>query len=91
MLIYPQSIGVLLSGSWVLLQLLLGPIVSQLLVEPPIEDSSDINMTEWATVQQMDDTLVSCLGQMALTAGTDLLWKPLNHEVINGLGCISTS
>ncbi|CAM6046465.1 unnamed protein product [Sphagnum compactum] len=63
-------------------QLLLGPIVSQLLVEPPIEDSSDINMTEWVTVQQMDDTLVSCLGQMALTAGTDLLWKPLNHEVL---------
>jgi U3 small nucleolar RNA-associated protein 10 len=82
MLIYPQSIGVLLSGSWVLLQLLLGPIVSQLLVEPPIEDSSDIILTEWATVRQMDDTLVSCLGQMALTAGTDLLWKPLNHEVL---------
>ncbi|CAM6083052.1 unnamed protein product [Calypogeia fissa] len=65
-------------------QLLLAPIVSQLVVEAPTEvpmlkqgEASDI-----PSLQEMDDTLVSCLGQMALTAGTDLLWKPLNHEVL---------
>ncbi|KAL2932885.1 hypothetical protein RDABS01_016004 [Bienertia sinuspersici] len=59
--------------------LLLKPIVSQLNVEPPagIEDHPDI-----PSVKEVDDILVSCVGQMAITAGSDLLWKPLNHEVM---------
>ncbi|KAL5979877.1 hypothetical protein ACLOJK_038989 [Asimina triloba] len=64
----PFSVGVLLK-----------PIVSQLLVEPP---ASIEQFPTVPTVEQVDDTLVSCLGQMAVTAGSDLLWKPLNHEVL---------
>ncbi|KAL6311451.1 hypothetical protein AAG906_005381 [Vitis piasezkii] len=37
---------------------------------------------ETPPVQEVDDLLVACIGQMAVTAGTDLLWKPLNHEVL---------
>jgi len=59
-------------------QLLLKPIVSQLVVEPPplLEEHPDI-----PSVKEVDDTLVLCVGQMAVTAGSDLLWKPLNYEV----------
>ena len=54
------------------------PIVSQLVVEPPasLEEYSCI-----PSIKEVDDLLVDCVGQMAVTAGTDLLWKPLNHEV----------
>ncbi|KAK3033239.1 hypothetical protein RJ639_033119 [Escallonia herrerae] len=31
---------------------------------------------------EVDDLLVACVGQMAVAAGTDQLWKPLNHEVL---------
>lgn len=60
-------------------QLLLKPVVSQLLVEPPpsLEEHPDI-----PSVMEVDDVLVSCIGQMAVTAGSDLLWKPLNYEVL---------
>ncbi|XP_021761936.1 uncharacterized protein At3g06530-like [Chenopodium quinoa] len=60
-------------------QLLLKPIVSQLIVEPPacIEDHPDI-----PSLEEADEILVSCVGQMAVTAGSDLLWKPLNYEVL---------
>jgi U3 small nucleolar RNA-associated protein 10 len=60
-------------------QLLLKPIVSQLVVEPPtlLEEHPAI-----ASVNEVDELLVVCIGQMAVTAGTDLLWKPLNHEVL---------
>lgn len=63
---------------FIALQDLLEPIVSQLTVEPPasLEEHPDI-----PSVQEVDDLLVSCIGQMAVTAGSDLLWKPLNHEV----------
>lgn len=66
-------------------QLLLKPIVSQLIVEPPahINNHSDI-----PSLEEVDDILVSCLGQMAVAAGSDLLWKPLNYEVIAKLFCI---
>lgn len=60
------------------LQVLLKPIVSQLVVEPPA------SLEEYASIpslKEVDDLLVTCVGQMAVTAGTDLLWKPLNHEV----------
>lgn len=52
--------------------------MSQLAVEPPasIECHPDIPSTK-----EVDDLLVACIGQMAITAGSDLLWKPLNHEV----------
>ncbi|KAK9102857.1 hypothetical protein Sjap_020111 [Stephania japonica] len=53
--------------------------VSKLVVEAPasIDESEDV-----PSVKEVDDSLVSCLGQMAVTAGSDLLWKPLNHEVL---------
>ncbi|KAK6936870.1 U3 small nucleolar RNA-associated protein 10, N-terminal [Dillenia turbinata] len=58
---------------------LLKPVVSQLVAEPPasLEEHLDI-----PSVKEVDDTLVACIGQMAVTAGSDLLWKPLNHEVL---------
>lgn len=60
-------------------QLLLKPIVSQLVVEPPalLEEHPEI-----PSVKEVDDILVLCVGQMAVTAGSDLLWKPLNYEVL---------
>lgn len=60
------------------LQVLLKPIVSQLIVEPPANLEEHVNVP---SVDEVDDLLVVCIGQMAVTAGTDLLWKPLNHEV----------
>lgn len=60
-------------------QVLLKPIVSQLIAEPPalLEEHPSI-----PSVNEVDELLVVCIGQMAVTAGTDLLWKPLNHEVL---------
>merc|ERR1712181_116460 len=60
-------------------QVLLKPIVSQLAIEPPssLEENQNVPSTK-----EVDDLLVVCIGQMAVTAGTDLLWKPLNHEVL---------
>ncbi|KAH9647919.1 hypothetical protein KPL70_025376 [Citrus sinensis] len=60
-------------------QVLLKPIVSQLAAEPPAGLEEHLNVP---TVKEVDDLLVVCIGQMAVTAGTDLLWKPLNHEVL---------
>lgn len=60
------------------LQVLLKPIVSQLIAEPPASLEEHVNVP---SVDEVDDLLVVCIGQMAVTAGTDLLWKPLNHEV----------
>lgn len=64
---------------YLLLQVLLKPIVSQLVVEPPTSLEEHPSIT---AVNEVDDLLVSCIGQMAVTAGSDLLWKSLNHEVI---------
>ncbi|KAJ0099511.1 hypothetical protein Patl1_20742 [Pistacia atlantica] len=58
---------------------LLKPIVSQLIAEPSVDLEEHVNVP---SVQEVDDLLVVCIGQMAVTAGTDLLWKPLNHEVL---------
>uniref|UniRef100_A0A1D1XF93 Uncharacterized protein At3g06530 n=1 Tax=Anthurium amnicola TaxID=1678845 RepID=A0A1D1XF93_9ARAE len=60
-------------------QVLLKPIVSQLVVEPPVllDPSGDI-----PTVNAVDESLVCCLGQMAVTVGSDDIWKQLNHEVL---------
>ncbi|XP_044468232.1 uncharacterized protein At3g06530-like [Mangifera indica] len=60
-------------------QVLLKPIVSQLIAEPPASLEEHVNVP---SVDEVDDLLVVCIGQMAVTAGTDLLWKPLNHEVL---------
>lgn len=59
-------------------QVLLQPIVSQLDIDPPslLEQHPSV-----PSVKEVDDLLVACVGQMAVTAGSDLLWKPLNHEV----------
>lgn len=55
------------------------PITTQLITDPPscLEQYPNV-----PTVDDVDDLLVSCVGQMAVAAGSDLLWKPLNHEVI---------
>ncbi|KAL5569803.1 hypothetical protein UlMin_026378 [Ulmus minor] len=60
-------------------QVLLKPIVSQLVVEPPLSLEEHSNIP---SVKEVDDLLVVCIGQMAVAAGSDLLWKPLNHEVL---------
>ncbi|KAL9235552.1 hypothetical protein vseg_010302 [Gypsophila vaccaria] len=59
--------------------LLLKPIVSQLAVEPPASLKDNPNVP---SLEEVDNVLISCLGQMAVTAGSDLLWKSLNHEVL---------
>ncbi|XP_074584883.1 uncharacterized protein At3g06530 [Curcuma longa] len=60
-------------------QVLLKPITYQLVVEPPklLEQHSQV-----PTVDEVDESLVMCLGQMAVTARSDVLLKPLNHEVL---------
>ncbi|CAA7017065.1 unnamed protein product [Microthlaspi erraticum] len=60
-------------------QVLLKPIVSQLVVEPPSSLKEHPNVP---SVEEVDELLVSCIGQMAVASGSDLLWKPLNHEVL---------
>lgn len=60
-------------------QVLLKPVISQLGVDPP---SSLENHTGVPSVSEVDDVLVLCVGQMAVTSASDLLWKPLNHEVL---------
>ncbi|KAJ4840356.1 hypothetical protein Tsubulata_007625 [Turnera subulata] len=60
-------------------QVLLKPIVSQLVMEPPplLQEHPHI-----PSVEEVDELLVACISQMAVTAGSDLLWKPLIHEVL---------
>ncbi|XP_074294741.1 uncharacterized protein At3g06530-like [Silene latifolia] len=58
---------------------LLKPIVSQLIVRPPASLKNQPNVP---SIEEVDDVLVSCLGQLAIAAGSDLLWKSLNHEVL---------
>lgn len=55
------------------------PIVSQLLVELPalLEEHPDI-----PSVKDVDDLLVVCIGQMAVSVGKDLLCAELNREVL---------
>jgi len=60
-------------------QVLLKPIVSQFVVEPP---ESIESLVDAPLVEEVDEALVLCLGQMAVTARSDVLWKPLNHEVL---------
>lgn len=61
-------------------QQLLGPVVSQLLVDAPpgLAGAEDEQIP---TLDEMDDTIVLSVSQMALTSGSDLFWKPLNREV----------
>ncbi|KAL4574909.1 hypothetical protein LXL04_021749 [Taraxacum kok-saghyz] len=60
-------------------QELLEPIISQLNVDPPtsLEQHPDV-----PSVNEVNDLLVSCIGQMAVTSASDLLWKKLNHDVL---------
>ncbi|KAL0547236.1 hypothetical protein IC582_017165 [Cucumis melo] len=60
-------------------QVLLKPVVAQLASEPP--EMLDEN-TNVPSVNEVDDVLVICIGQMAVAAGSDTLWKHLNHEVL---------
>ncbi|KAK8935819.1 hypothetical protein KSP39_PZI013811 [Platanthera zijinensis] len=62
-----------------LVQVLLKPIISQLIVEPPVTSNDFLDSP---TVEEVDHYLVLCLGQMAVTVKSDVLWKPLNHEVL---------
>ncbi|KAG8390231.1 hypothetical protein BUALT_Bualt01G0062300 [Buddleja alternifolia] len=68
-------------------QVLLKPIVSQLVMDPPVSIENHPNIP---SVKEVDDLLVTCIGQMAVTAGSDLLWKPLNHEVLMQTRCEKT-
>jgi U3 small nucleolar RNA-associated protein 10 len=40
------------------------------------------NEDDTAYLARMTSHLVPCLGQMAVTAGTDVIWKPLNTQVL---------
>ncbi|KAL0452592.1 UNVERIFIED_CONTAM: hypothetical protein Slati_1237300 [Sesamum latifolium] len=60
-------------------KVLLKPLVSQLVMDPPVSIENHPNVP---SVEEVDELLVACVGQMAVTAGSDLLWKPLNHEVL---------
>ncbi|KAJ8537126.1 hypothetical protein K7X08_035527 [Anisodus acutangulus] len=60
-------------------QVLLKPIVSQLVTDPP---ATLVQYPNVPSAEEVDDLVVACVGQMAVTAGSDLLWKPLNHEVL---------
>ncbi|KAL8520276.1 hypothetical protein ACS0TY_010994 [Phlomoides rotata] len=60
-------------------QVLLKPMVSQLVVEPPVSIEDHPNLP---SVEEVDNLLVDCVGRMAVSAGSDLLWKALNHEVL---------
>lgn len=64
-----------------LCQVLLKPITYQLVVEPPKLLEQHLQVP---TVDEVDESLVMCLGQMAVTARSDVLLKPLNHEVSIG-------
>lgn len=66
--------------SVLVVQQLLGPVVSQLLVDAPPE-LAGLEDEKIATLEEMDNIIVSCVSQMALTSGSDLFWKPLNREV----------
>lgn len=54
------------------------------MVEPPITAGGLLDIP---TMEDVDETLVLCLGQMAVTAHSDVLWKPLNHEVSITFSC----
>ncbi|KAL5216795.1 hypothetical protein ABZP36_008196 [Zizania latifolia] len=60
-------------------QVLLKPIISQFVMEP---SEHLVSVPDAPSVEEVDETLVLCLGQMAVTARSDVLWKPLNHEVL---------
>ncbi|KAM7494654.1 hypothetical protein LguiB_029263 [Lonicera macranthoides] len=60
-------------------KVLLHPIVAQLVTEPP---SALEQYPKIPGVNEFDDLLVECIGQMAVAAGSDQLWKHLNHEVL---------
>ncbi|WZZ42003.1 uncharacterized protein At3g06530 [Brassica napus] len=60
-------------------QVLLKPIVSQLVVEPPSDLKEHPRLP---SVEEVDELVVLCIGQVGVASGSDLLWKPLNHEVL---------
>ncbi|KAG0256973.1 HEAT repeat-containing protein 1 [Actinomortierella ambigua] len=75
---------------------LLQPLVDQLLVTTDVaaedEDQDErtvaaatllSNTPGWKTHEErMDNYMVPCLGQLAVTASSDALWKPLNYQVM---------
>lgn len=58
--------------------MLLKPIVSQLVADPPTMEDQ---LSDIPTVEEVDLILVCCLGQMAVAVGSDDIWKQLNHDV----------
>ncbi|KAF9190434.1 HEAT repeat-containing protein 1 [Haplosporangium sp. Z 767] len=64
---------------------LLHPLVNQLLVTTNVtqETSSSASGSEWKLYEnRMNNWLVPCLGQLAVTLSNDALWKPLNYQVL---------
>lgn len=60
-------------------QVLLKPIISQVMVEALVSFKEHLNIP---SVKEVDDLSVLCMGQMFVTARTGHLWKPLNHQGI---------
>ncbi|KAF9969190.1 HEAT repeat-containing protein 1, partial [Actinomortierella ambigua] len=75
---------------------LLYPLVDQLLVTMDATDDSEVsertvaaasvvtsNVPSWKTHEErMENYMVPCLGQLAVTVSNDALWKPLNYQVM---------
>ncbi|KAF9404185.1 HEAT repeat-containing protein 1 [Podila epigama] len=60
---------------------LLHPLVNQLLVTSSVAPESAVS--EWQLYEKrMEQWLVPCLGQLAVTLSNDALWKPLNYQVL---------
>lgn len=53
-------------------------VVSQLVMDPPslLDLHPDI-----PSVKEVDDLLIACIGQMAVTGRSDLPWEQVNNEV----------
>ncbi|KAG0240188.1 HEAT repeat-containing protein 1 [Actinomortierella wolfii] len=72
---------------------LLHPLVDQLSVTMDVGDDDDDDRSAAATEltntpgwksheERMDNYIVPCLGQLAVTLSNDSLWKPLNYQVM---------
>jgi U3 small nucleolar RNA-associated protein 10 len=72
---------------------LLHPLIAQLDAEPPVEvvpaltaqcgdKELDACVETTASLDMMGRAVVGCLAQMATSAGSDALWKPLNQQVL---------
>ncbi|KAJ3017747.1 HEAT repeat-containing protein 1 [Thoreauomyces humboldtii] len=52
------------------------------LLQPLLSQIDSLDVEDKAYTSNMQKFLVPCIGQLAVTAGKDTLWKPLNHQVL---------